>query len=113
MGVYSGGGLLAHDILMGFATKNDDVLGLNRASYEKIYVNTDLFVTSMAIDFRTFALLRATSDFRFDERPVDTLVRAFKGDLITRGYASVWYVVRGGSLSRKAFSWRFVPRQYS
>jgi len=101
MGVYSGGGLLAHDILMGFATKNDDVLGLNRASYEKIYVNTDLFVTSMAIGFQERLLSsEATSDFRFDERPLlIRLVRAFKGDLITRGYASVWYVVRGGSPS--------------
>lgn len=101
MGIYSGGSLLSHDILMGFATKNDDMLGINRASYEKIYVNSDLFVTSMAIGFNERLLPSdVISDSLYDERPfLTSLVRTFPGDLITRGYASVWYVVKGGSPS--------------
>jgi len=101
MGVYSGGSLLAHDILMGFATKNDDMLGLNRASYEKLYVNSDLFVTSMAIGYNERSSSSdISSSALYDERPLLLkLVRTFPGDLIARGYASVWYVVRGGSPS--------------
>lgn len=101
MGVYSGGSLLAHDILMGFATKNDDMLGLDRASYEKLYVNSDLFVTSMAIGLNERSSSSEISHAAlYDERPLLLKIAGtFPGDLIIRGYASVWYVVRGGSPS--------------
>lgn len=101
MGVYGGGSLLAHDILMGFATKNDDMLGLNRASYEKLYVNSDLFVTSMAIGYNERSLSPdVASETLYDERRfLVQLARTFPGDLITRGYASVWYVAKGGTSS--------------
>ncbi len=101
MGVYSGGSLLAHDILMGFATKNEDMLGINRASYEKLYVNSDLFVTSRAVGFNERSLPSdVPSSALYDERALLLKIAgAFPGDLITRGYAAVWYVVRGGSPS--------------
>lgn len=101
MGVYGGGSLFAHDILMGFATKCDDLLGINRASYEKLYVNNDFFIASTAEEYneRVYTM-SMDSSFIIDERPfLFNIIRTFPGDVITKGYASVLWIARGDSSS--------------
>jgi tetratricopeptide (TPR) repeat protein len=102
MGVYSGGSLFAHDILMGLSTKCDDMLGTNRASYEKLYVNEDSFVTAMSTGFSE----RAAASGEPVAKPADErafllrIVSAFPGDMLTRVYSSVLWVIRAGIPSR-------------
>ncbi len=97
-GVYGGGSLFAHDVLMGIATKADDMLGMNRASYEKLYIKHDLFVAAMAAEDHNRSIpAGALPAVSTDERPLLMhMARTFPGDLVTRGYSSVLWVLRGG-----------------
>ncbi len=101
MGVYGGGSLFAHDVLMGFATNADDMLGINRASYEKIYIKHDLFVAGAAADYCNRSLPSgAAPEVSTDERPLLLqMARTFPGDLLTRGYSAVLWVLRGRAAS--------------
>ena len=92
----------AHDVLMGLATKNDDMLGLSRASYEKVYVNQDDYIAMLASHFN-FSKIPNSAPAPRDpvaRRPLLTqIIRTFPADFLTRAYASVLWVARSGAQS--------------
>ncbi len=96
---FRGTGINAYDASMGFATLNDDNMEVARASYERVYVSDDSFV-SAAISDRAARRQRAATPLTPVAENRNLFFRDtalfFPGDMLTRAYAAVLWVLRLG-----------------
>ncbi len=91
-----GGSMLAHDIICGFATEREADLGLERASYERVYYFSDAFTHAAGNSFG-HRVCGITEPIPYNSRQSAVantrLVLAtglmFPGDMVARAYASV------------------------
>lgn len=90
-----------HTFAKGLSTECDDFLGVGRASYERVCLNHDFFVDSV-IDGYTARQRLSHEPWPDNSRQstgfVFAVARFFPGDLLTRVYASVLWVLRGDML---------------
>lgn len=98
------GSLVAHDIMMGLATTSDEFLALESASYERVPVKHDTYVSGLASGFlrREFigdnvrlqnSHLTATDEAK--SLYVRETLRLFPADMLLRGYAAFLRVSYG------------------
>jgi tetratricopeptide (TPR) repeat protein len=89
----------AHDFTKGLATVYDDNAGVGRASYERVYKNNDAYAgkvweTYAIRDLPVGAELQSVNDQR--EVYMRDVFLTFPGDMLTRAYVSILWVLRGG-----------------
>jgi hypothetical protein len=99
---YQGNHLSAHDFTKGLATEYDNAAGVGSASYERISLNDDVFVSYTFESHSARALPSHTPSSDINARRegfVRQILQTFPGDLVTRAYCSVLWVLRGGMLA--------------
>lgn len=95
-------GLVAHDVIMGMGTVQEDRLGMARASYERQYLLHDQFAFATAHTYahrvmgwpEPIAVDTPEQDWAGRKLILD-VVKTFPADLITRAYAGVLWVIGG------------------
>lgn len=92
------GSLGYHDMLMGMSTFSDDQLGLDRASYERMYRLHDVYVYVSAVTYRERVGLPNSPTEPSDGKKelLIEMARTFPADMLVRPYAAIVRILGHG-----------------
>jgi hypothetical protein len=105
-GADKGGAKPAHDIICGFATENDAALGMQCASYERVYQFWDAFTHAAGnswgrrvLDIEDTIYYNSIESTHANNGLVLAMMGMFPGDMLARGYAAASRIL-GGEFAR-------------